>query len=45
MVFNKAVSRPFKAFKGMHLVAEIFSGDPYIPGTGTSWQAGYRYFF
>jgi hypothetical protein len=34
-----------KAFKGMHLVAEIFSGDPYIPGTGTSWQAGYRYFF
>lgn len=34
-----------KAYKGMHLVAEIFSGDPYIPGTGTSWQAGYRYFF
>mgnify|MGYP005836356997 FL=1 len=34
-----------KAYKGMHLVGEIFSGDPYIPGTGTSWQAGYRYFF
>ena len=34
-----------KAYKGMHLVAEVFSGDPYIPGTGTSWQAGYRYFF
>ncbi len=34
-----------KAYKGMHVVGEIFSGDPYIPGTGTSWQAGYRYFF
>lgn len=34
-----------KAYKGMHLVGEIFSGDPYIPGTGSSWQAGYRYFF
>ena len=34
-----------KAYKGMHLVGEVFSGDPYIPGTGTSWQAGYRYFF
>ncbi len=33
-----------KAYKGMHLVGEVFSGDPYIPGTGTSWQAGYRYF-
>ncbi len=34
-----------KAYKGMHLIGELFSGDPYIPGTGTSWQAGYRYFF
>ena len=34
-----------KAYKGMHIVGEVFSGDPYIPGTGTSWQAGYRYFF
>ena len=34
-----------KTYKGLHLVGEIFSGDPYIPGTGTSWQAGYRYFF
>jgi len=33
-----------KAYKGMHLVGEVFSGDPYIPGTGTSWQAGFRYF-
>ena len=33
-----------KIYKGFHLVGEIFSGDPYIPGTGTSYQLGYRYF-
>lgn len=30
---------------GFHIVAEIFSGDPYVPGSGTSWQAGFRHFF
>lgn len=34
-----------KAYKGMHFVGELFSGDPYIPGTGTAYQVGYRYFF
>lgn len=34
-----------KLYKGMHLVGEFFSGDPYIPGTGTACQVGYRYFF
>ena len=34
-----------KAYKGMHFVGELFSGDPYIPGTGTAYQLGYRYFF
>jgi hypothetical protein len=34
-----------KVYKGMHFVGEFFSGDPYIPGTGTSYQIGYRYFF
>ncbi|HMO60559.1 MAG TPA: hypothetical protein PKC39_04115 [Ferruginibacter sp.] len=34
-----------KVYRGMHLVAELFSGDPYIPGTGTAYQLGYRYFF
>ena len=33
-----------KAYKGLHLVGELFSGDPYIPGTGTAFQGGYRYF-
>jgi hypothetical protein len=32
-------------YKGMHFVGELFSGDPYIPGTGTAYQLGYRYFF
>jgi len=30
---------------GFHVVAEVFSGDPYVPGSGTSWQAGFRHFF
>lgn len=34
-----------KAYKGFHLVGEIFSGDPYVPGTGMAFQTGYRYFF
>jgi hypothetical protein len=29
---------------GLHLVGELFSGDPYVPGSGTSWQAGVRHF-
>lgn len=33
-----------KAYKGLHLVGEVFSGDPYIPGTGMAVQGGYRYF-
>ncbi|MBX2962723.1 MAG: hypothetical protein KF687_09435 [Cyclobacteriaceae bacterium] len=31
--------------KGFHLVAEIFSGDPYVPGSGISYQVGFRHFF
>jgi hypothetical protein len=29
----------------MHFEEELFSGDPYIPGTETAYQLGYRYFF
>lgn len=29
---------------GAHLVAEVFSGDPYVPGSGTAWQVGTRLF-
>ena len=26
------------------MVAELFSGDPYIPGTGLAYQVGFRHF-
>jgi hypothetical protein len=29
---------------GLHLVAEVFSGDPYVPGFGMTYQAGLRHF-
>lgn len=29
---------------GFHVVGEVFSGDPYVPGTGLSYQAGFRHF-
>ncbi len=29
---------------GLHLVAEVFSGDPYVPGSGMSYQVGVRHF-
>lgn len=29
---------------GWHWVGEVFSGDPYIPGSGISYQTGLRYF-
>lgn len=32
-----------KTYKGFHLVGELFSGDPYLPGTGLSWQMGFRH--
>jgi hypothetical protein len=34
-----------KTYKGFHLVGELFSGDPYVPGTGLSYQVGFRHFF
>jgi len=33
-----------RAYKGLHLVGEIIAGDPYVPGTGTAYHAGFRYF-
>jgi hypothetical protein len=33
-----------KAYKGLHVVAEIVAGDPYVPGTGTAYQMGFRHF-
>jgi hypothetical protein len=33
-----------KTYKGLHVVAEIVAGDPYVPNTGIAYQAGFRYF-
>jgi hypothetical protein len=38
------IGSQIKTYKGFHLVGELFSGDPYIPGTGLSYQAGFRHF-
>ncbi len=35
----------WRVYQGFHLVGEVFSGDPYIPGTGLAYQAGFRHFF
>jgi len=33
-----------RAVGGLHAVAEVFSGDPYVPGSGTAVQVGARHF-
>jgi hypothetical protein len=33
-----------KVYEGLHFVGEVFSGDPYIPGTGLAYQTGIRHF-
>lgn len=33
-----------KAYKGFHLVAEIFYGDPYAPDITLGYQVGFRHF-
>lgn len=38
------VGTQFHVAAGAHIVAELFSGDPYVPGSGTAWQAGVRQF-
>jgi hypothetical protein len=45
LVNTWGIGTQIKIHKGMHWVGEVFSGDPYVPGAGTSFQTGYRYFF
>jgi hypothetical protein len=33
-----------RALGGFHFVGEVFSGDPYVPGSGLSYQVGFRHF-
>lgn len=45
LISTWGIGTQIKIHKGMHFVGELFSGDPYVAGTGTSYQVGYRYFF
>ncbi len=45
LIATWGVGTQVRTYKGFHLVSEVFSGDPYIPGTGTAWQGGFRHFF
>ncbi|MDR1950789.1 MAG: hypothetical protein LBP96_01005 [Bacteroidales bacterium] len=38
------IGTQIRAYKGLHVVAEIVSGDPFEPGTGLIYQTGFRYF-
>jgi len=38
------VGTQVKIYKGLHFIGEVISGDPYAPGTGLAYQAGFRYF-
>jgi hypothetical protein len=44
LVSTWGIGSQVKLYKGFHLVGEVFSGDPYIPGTGLAYQAGFRHF-
>jgi hypothetical protein len=37
------IGSQLRVFAGLHLVAEIVSGDPYEPASGGAGQAGFRY--
>ncbi len=32
-----------KTIGGLHVIAELFSGDPYVPGSGLAYQTGFRH--
>ncbi|MFN4285825.1 MAG: hypothetical protein ACK4E8_07655 [Lacibacter sp.] len=43
LVHTWGLGSQVKTYKGFHLVGELFSGDPYVPGAGLSWQLGFRH--
>lgn len=43
--FTWGMGTQLRVYKGFHLLGEVFSGDPYVPGSDVSWQAGFRHFF
>lgn len=43
-VFTWGFGAQVRTVGGLHVLGEIFSGDPYVPGSGISCQAGFRHF-
>jgi hypothetical protein len=43
--FTWGLGTQLRALGGFHFVGEVFSGDPYVPGSGLSYQVGFRHFF
>ena len=44
LVATWGVGRQLRTMGGLYVVGELFSGDPYVPGTGTAYQTSFRYF-
>jgi hypothetical protein len=42
-VITWGLGTQIKTFGGLHTIGEIFSGDPYVPGSGIAFQAGFRH--
>lgn len=45
LVSTWGVGTQARLLLGLHAVGEIFSGDPYVPGSGGAAQGGFRYVF
>ncbi|MCS6988480.1 MAG: transporter [Chloroherpetonaceae bacterium] len=43
--FTWGLGAQLRMIDGFHFVGEFFSGDPYVPGSGLSYQIGFRHFF
>lgn len=43
-VMTWGLGTQIKTIGGLHAIAEVFSGDPYVPGSGLAYQAGFRHF-
>ena len=44
LVATWGVGGQLRTVGGLYVVGELFSGDPYVPGTGTAYQTSFRYF-
>jgi hypothetical protein len=42
-VVTWGIGTQIKTIGGLHLIGEVFSGDPYVPGSGMSFQTGFRH--